>query len=327
MTGNLLRRLDGRRWGRGTEARQGWGKSRSAIGVGRGSGGNSSDWLAGRERNRCSHFVTIDPPKRNNYNRRNKLGASPQPVQPQLGKAGNRIRLVRLGEGETVQREQFALILRTVTSALFDENSYLISLPGRNDCVVVDPGLEPDRILEELDGLGVKPAAILNTHGHADHIAGNAALKDRWPACPLIIGAGDADKLIDPRGNLSADYGLPMVSPPADRTVSEGDVLNLAGVRWTVRETPGHSRGHIVFVALELSPVLVLGGDVLFAGSVGRTDFPDGNAAALAASIRDKLFTLPDDAVVLPGHGPPTTTGHEKRTNPYVGRGGIMLAS
>ena len=110
-----------------------------------------------------------------------------------------------------------------------------------------------------------------------------------------------------------------MVSPPADRTVRAGDVLDLAGVRWTVRETPGHSSGHVVFVARELAPILVLGGDVLFAGSIGRSDFPDSDPAALVRSIREELFALPDDAVILPGHGPPTTVGREKATNPFVG--------
>jgi hydroxyacylglutathione hydrolase len=229
------------------------------------------------------------------------------------------------GKGETVQPSESTPIVRTVTSALFDENAYILAITGRQDCVVVDPGLEPERIVDELFDLGVKPVAILNTHGHADHIAGNAALKDRWPDIPLIIGVGDADKLTDPAGNLSAGFGLPLVSPAADRTVREGEVLDLAGIRWTVRETPGHSRGLVVFVALELQPILVLGGDVLFAGSVGRTDFPDGDGAALAASIHAKLFTLPDDTIVFPGHGPPTTTGREKQTNPYVGRGGVML--
>jgi glyoxylase-like metal-dependent hydrolase (beta-lactamase superfamily II) len=224
-----------------------------------------------------------------------------------------------------VQPEDLTPIVRTITSALFDENCYLVCIPGRADGIVVDPGLEPGRIIDELVELAVEPAAILNTHGHADHIAGNGALKERWPDCPLAIGAGDAAKLTDPAGNLSASYGLPLVSPPADRTLREGEVLELAGIRWTVRETPGHSRGHVVFVARDLQPVLVLGGDVLFAGSVGRTDFPDGDAAALVASIRDKLFALPDDAIVLPGHGPATTVGREKRSNPFVGRGGIMV--
>jgi hydroxyacylglutathione hydrolase len=224
-----------------------------------------------------------------------------------------------------VQSDKSPPIIKAVTSALFEENAYLVSLSGRDDGIIVDPGPEPDSILEEVDRLGWRPAAILNTHGHADHIAGNAAMKDRWPECPLIIGRDDASKLTDPVGNLSAGFGIGLVSPPADRTVGEGEALELAGVRWTVLETPGHSRGHVVFVARELSPMIVLGGDVLFAGSIGRSDFPDGDPAALVASIREKLFTLPDDTIVLPGHGPATTVGRERRSNPFVGEGALGL--
>jgi hydroxyacylglutathione hydrolase len=220
-----------------------------------------------------------------------------------------------------VQSNNLPLLVRSIPSLPFDENSYLIAIPGRADCVIVDPGFEPDKIAAEIEDLGVEPIAILNTHGHADHIAGNEAMKAQWPEIPLIIGAGDADKLTDPVGNLSALFGMPMVSPPADRTVREGEVLELAGVRWTIRETPGHSRGHVILIALEHDPVIVLGGDMLMDGGVGRVDWPDGNAAELVASIRDKMFTLPDSAIVLPGHGPTTTIGQERRTNPFVGDG------
>jgi hydroxyacylglutathione hydrolase len=224
-----------------------------------------------------------------------------------------------------VQSAENPPFIRSITSALFDENSYLIALPGQKEVVVVDPGFPPEPILEELDAMGFTPAAILNTHGHADHIAGNAALKARWPECPLMIGAKDADKLTDPVGNLSAGYGFPIVSPAADQTLNDGEVLELAGIRWTVRDTPGHCRGHVVFIAYDLKPIVVVNGDLLFAGGVGRTDFPDGDEAALVESIHSVLFTLPDDSVVLTGHGPATTVGREKRTNPYVGRGGMLL--
>jgi hydroxyacylglutathione hydrolase len=206
-----------------------------------------------------------------------------------------------------------------ILSVPFEENTYLAQLEGRRDCLVVDPGLEPEKIFEALDDCDWTPAAILCTHGHADHIAGNAALKQRWPDCPLVIGAGDVDKLTDPVGNLSAGFGLNLYSPPADRKVLEGEVLTYAGFRLEVRNTPGHSSGHVVFVALDLKPVQVFGGDVLFAGSVGRADFPDGSFAELRRSIHEKLFVLADDTIVLPGHGPATTIGEEKRGNPFVG--------
>ena len=207
----------------------------------------------------------------------------------------------------------------TITSAAFEENAYLAYLQNRKDCLIFDPGLEPEKITSAVDELQLTPAAILCTHGHADHIAGNSAMKARWPNSPLIIGAGDASKLADPVANLSAGFGVGLTSPPADQLVSEGDVLELAGIRLEVLETPGHSTGHVVFVANELRPVYVFGGDVLFAGSVGRTDFPDCSFEVLRASIHDKLFPMEDDTIVLPGHGPRTTIGREKKSNPFVG--------
>ena len=206
-----------------------------------------------------------------------------------------------------------------VISMPFDENTYIAHVPGRDDCIVFDPGLDPEAILEYLAEHSLTPAAILCTHGHSDHIAGNAALKRRWPASPLVIGVGDAPKLTDPQLNLSAPFGLPMVSPPEDRTVDDGDVFEAAGMTLDVLTAPGHSVGHVVFLCRQTGPWTVFGGDVLFRGSIGRTDFPDGDFDSLRAAIHDKLFTLPDDTVVLPGHGLPTTIGHEKRTNPFVG--------
>lgn len=210
--------------------------------------------------------------------------------------------------------------LETVVSAPFEENSYILRRPGRSDCLVIDPGLEPGEIIDFIVGENLEPAAILLTHGHADHIAGNAALKQRWPDCPLVIGRQDAPKLTDARLNLSAQYGLPLTSPPADRLLDDGDRYSAAGFDFDVYEIPGHSSGHVVFVLRDAEPVIVFGGDVLFAGSVGRTDFPDGSFERLAKGIHQKLFTLPDDTVVFSGHGPPTTIGEEKNSNPFVGR-------
>ena len=206
-----------------------------------------------------------------------------------------------------------------VESMPFGENTYIAHFDGRDDCIVFDPGFEPDAIIDYLAQHSLSPAAIVCTHGHSDHIAGNAALKQRWKACPLVIGADDAEKLIRPELNLSAAFGLALISPPADRTLREGERFEAAGLELEVLETPGHSIGHIVLVCRQTQPWRVFGGDVLFAGSIGRTDFPDGDFDALRCAIHEKLFTLPDDTMVLPGHGPETTIGREKRTNPFVG--------
>jgi hydroxyacylglutathione hydrolase len=213
------------------------------------------------------------------------------------------------------------LQLTAIVSQPFEQNTYIVWLRDRTDCVVIDPGLEPEKIVRHLEQQGLVPAAILNTHGHSDHIAGNAAVKRRWPDCPLIIGAGDAAKLSDPWLNLSAGFGTPLVSPAADVTVNDGDPYEAAGFEWQVRTIPGHTTGHVVYLWEGQEPAVVFVGDVIFAGSIGRTDFPDGDQRALILGIRSKLFTLPDETILLPGHGGTTTVGEEKRNNPFAGLG------
>ena len=208
------------------------------------------------------------------------------------------------------------LEIQTIVSMPFAENCYVAWLAGRTDAVVIDPGTEPGAILEFLRDRGLAAVAILNTHGHADHIAGNADLKAAYPDAPLVIGSGDARLLTDPDLNVSRSFGFDIVSPPADKLVGEGDTVSFAGLTLDVREIPGHSPGHVVFVVRDAG--VVFGGDVLFRGSIGRTDFPGGSFATLAAGIRGKLYTMPDETVVYPGHGPVTKVGHEKRTNPFV---------
>jgi hydroxyacylglutathione hydrolase len=207
--------------------------------------------------------------------------------------------------------------IHTIVSLPFEENTYVVWHAGGRDALVIDPGLEPDLILAFLKDENLKPAAILNTHGHADHIGGNAAMKHAYPGAPLIIGADEVKLLTDANANLSAPFGFPIVSPPADRLVREGDVIEAAGITLEVLDIPGHSPGHVVYL-VRGEPCLVFGGDVLFREGVGRFDFPGSNGKLLFQGIREKLFPLPADTVVYPGHGPVTTVGHEKRANPFV---------
>jgi len=206
----------------------------------------------------------------------------------------------------------------TVVSELFGQNAYVAALAGRDDCLVVDPGFDAATLVERLQSNGLTPAAVLVTHGHADHIAGIATVKSHWPDCPIITGKNEAAKLTDPKLNLSHDFGFPIVSPAADVLVADGETLSAAGIELRVREIPGHSSGHVVFILETGAPWRVFVGDVIFSGSVGRTDFPDGDFEVLAQGICAKLYSLPDETVLLPGHGPATTVGREKMSNPFV---------
>lgn len=217
-----------------------------------------------------------------------------------------------------------SLQVACIESQPFGQNTYVVSRTGDLRCLVVDPGFEPQAVAGWIAERRLEPEAILLTHGHSDHIAGNAHLRGRWPALPILIGRHDAAKLTSPAENLSAAFGLELVSPPADRLLDHDQRLAVAGLDLEVRWIPGHSRGHVVFIVRDVAPTVVFGGDVLFREGVGRSDFPDGDVAALAAGIRNQLYVLPDETIVFPGHGDPTTIGHEKRHNPFVPAAGAQ---
>jgi hydroxyacylglutathione hydrolase len=206
----------------------------------------------------------------------------------------------------------------SIISPPFEQIAYLAWRRGCREAVVIDPGFDVDSLLARLEHHGLTVSAILNTHGHVDHIVGNRAMKQAYPGAPLVIGANEAALLSDPEKNMSAVVGVPITSPDADRLVLDGQRITNASFVFEVREIPGHSPGSVVYVCDEFDPIFVFGGDVLFAGSIGRTDM-GGNLDQLLAGIRSKLFSLPDQTVVYPGHGPVTTIGQEKWSNPFVG--------
>jgi len=169
------------------------------------------------------------------------------------------------------------------------------------------------------------PSALILTHAHVDHIAGVrdvlSALSDRrgdgtGRGMPVWIHDAEAAWLNDPLLNLSALTGMSVTSPGPDRLLNDGETLRLGQAAFTVLHTPGHSPGGITLFCPQAGIALV--GDTLFAGSVGRTDFPGSDTRTLAESIRTKLYSLPDATKVYPGHGPPTTIGRERAYNPYV---------
>ena len=208
--------------------------------------------------------------------------------------------------------------IEPVESAPFAEVSYLLWLDGNSEALVVDPGFEPDAILSIVRREHLEIVAILNTHGHVDHIAGNAEMKRAFPAAPLVIGRNEASLLSDPQLNLSLAFGGGFTSPPAEVLLDEGETYQAGGFSFEILEIPGHSPGSIVYLCKQFAPAFAFGGDVLFAGSVGRTDL-GGNTKILLEGIKSKLLTLPEDTVIYPGHGSVFTIAREKKHNPFVG--------
>ena len=197
------------------------------------------------------------------------------------------------------------------------QNCTLVWDEATKAALVIDPGGDVPAILEAVQQLGLRVERILLTHGHFDHAGGAAALRDALPDAPLE-GPDKRDAfLLDDLAASGAKYGIEGARPvQPDRWLDEGDVVMLGEHRFDVLHCPGHTPGHIVFVNHAAGFALV--GDVLFRGSVGRTDFPYGDTDALLRAIRDKLMPLPDELSFVCGHGPGSTIGAERRSNPYV---------
>lgn len=198
----------------------------------------------------------------------------------------------------------------------YQTNCYVLRKDdSAKDCLIIDPGLEAEELFEFLDEEKLNPVAIILTHGHIDHIAGVGTLRSRFPEIKVYIHNLDAEMLTNPNINLSAMSGMAIVTEAEDVSLKERDVIDLAGVKLLVLHTPGHTPGGISLYSKQAGVVFV--GDTLFADSIGRTDFPGGSMSQLMTSVREKLFTLPEQTEVYPGHGPATTITAEKAHNPF----------
>jgi len=203
---------------------------------------------------------------------------------------------------------------------MFQVNCYLYWDPQSGDGVIIDPGDEAEVIVRQVGSAGFTPRAILLTHGHGDHIAAVAEVKEHF-GLPLYLGNGDQTLLANPSENVSALVGYPIVAPEADFILEDEQDLKLGTIHFKVLATPGHTRGGVCF--LDDKANLVFTGDTLFWGSIGRTDLPGGAYGQLIDSIKRKLLKLPDNVVCYPGHGPETTIGGERVNNPFLNDGDL----
>ncbi|ARU63986.1 metal-binding protein [Tumebacillus avium] len=202
--------------------------------------------------------------------------------------------------------------IHTFVLGMFQENCYLVVDDATKQAVIIDPGQDPDEVIEAIEGLDV--VGIWITHAHLDHIAGLGEVKAAAPNAKVLIHEVEQDWLTDPALNGSErypEYIDPIDGPGADGLIAHGDLLAIGEHKLEVRFAPGHSPGHVVFVG----DGFVLAGDTLFNNGIGRTDLPGGDMPQLIQSIREQLYTLPEDTVVYSGHGPTTTIGRERKSN------------
>ena len=212
------------------------------------------------------------------------------------------------------------MTVASFTFNAFSENTYLLIDEATRECAVVDPGCyepaEQQQLQRYIETQGLHVALLLNTHAHIDHVLGNQFVLATWPGTPFLLHPLDLPTL-RAVPTYAANYGFPAYQP-AEPTgeLQAGQPVRLGDTELEVRFAPGHAPGHVVFY--HAPTATVIGGDVLFQGSIGRTDLPGGDHDTLLRSIATELLTLPDATVVHPGHGPATTVGAERRSNPFL---------
>lgn len=205
------------------------------------------------------------------------------------------------------------MVVHRLTLGIFGVNNYIVHSPDSDRAILIDACEDYPAILRKLSELKLQLVYLVNTHGHGDHMAGNAAILSETGA-QLLAHPLEVPYLRDPKLNLSLMIGGGVRSPEPHRLLAEGDILELEDLRLKALHTPGHTPGHISLVGEGIAFV----GDVIFRESIGRTDFPGGSYEQLLETIQTKIYSLPDDTVLYNGHGPETTVAHEKRFNPFV---------
>lgn len=221
------------------------------------------------------------------------------------------------------------MFISSFAAGPFQANTYVVAGPGASGCVVIDPGIQSSEIVARvLSESNLTLEGVLLTHGHIDHVAEAAGIADA-AGVPAWLHAADRELLTDAGPGLAplvAQFGIDLREPADLRLLHGGETVTVAGLSFDVVHAPGHRPGCVLF-RLALPPdeadpgrpaEAIFAGDVLFAGSIGRTDLPGGDPRAMMATLRDVVLALPDDALVLPGHGDATIMGAEKASNPYL---------